>query len=52
MSRAISAAALEGDLVGPDLTPLADLRTAIEAHIPAVRQAFAGNLAYFDTPDE
>jgi hypothetical protein len=48
IARALNTAVLEGRVLDLELAYLDDLRTEIRAHMAAVREAFEGNLAYWD----
>lgn len=48
IARALNTAVLEGKVLDLELAYLDDLRAEIRAHMAAVREAFEGNLAYWD----
>lgn len=48
MARALNTAVLEGRVLDLQLVAVDDLRRELRAHLTAVREAFAGNLAYWD----
>lgn len=48
IARALNTAVLEGRVLELELSSLADLRREIRAHMLALREAFEGNLAYWD----
>jgi hypothetical protein len=48
MARALNTAVLEGRVLDVQLVALDALRRELRAHLTAVREAFAGNLAYWD----
>lgn len=47
IARALNTAILEGTVLDLELRYLDDLRTELRAHMEAVGEAFAGNLAYW-----
>ena len=49
IARALNAAALEGQVLDLPLAAVDDLRRELRAHMTALREAFAGNLAYWHT---
>jgi hypothetical protein len=49
IARALNTAVMEGRVLDLELGALDDLRTEIRGHMTALREAFAGNLAYWDT---
>ena len=48
IARALNTAVLEGRVLDLELTYLDELRAEIRAHMVGLRQALAGNLAYWD----
>lgn len=48
IARALNTAVLEGRVLELELSSLEDLRREIRAHMLALREAFEGNLAYWD----
>ena len=48
IARALNTAVLEGKVLDLELAYLDDLRAEIRAHMLALREAFEGNLAYWD----
>lgn len=48
MARALNTAVLEGRVLDIQMAAVDDLRRELRAHLTAVREAFAGNLAYWD----
>ena len=48
IARALNTAVLEGKVLDLELAYLNDLRAEIRAHMLALREAFEGNLAYWD----
>lgn len=49
IARALNTAVMEGKVLDLELAYLDALRTELRGHMAAVREAFAGNLAYWDT---
>ncbi|MGA0608319.1 plasmid mobilization relaxosome protein MobC [Phenylobacterium sp. VNQ135] len=49
IARALNTAVMEGKVLDLELAALEALRCELRAHIVALREAFAGNLAYWDT---
>ena len=47
IARALNTAVIEGDVLDLELQYLDALRTELRAHIDAIGEAFAGNLAYW-----
>lgn len=47
IARALNTAVLEGKVLDLEMVALTDLRTELRAHILALRDAFEGNLAYW-----
>lgn len=47
IARALNTAVMEGKVLDLELAYLADLRAEIRAHMLALHEAFAGNLAYW-----
>jgi len=50
IARALNTAVLEGQVLDLELSYLDALRTETRAHLLALREAFEGNLAYWDAP--
>jgi hypothetical protein len=48
IARAINTSVVEGRVLDLELSYLDDLRAEIRTHIAGLREAFAGNLAYWD----
>ena len=48
IARALNTAGMEGRVLDLELGSLEDLRREIRAHMLALREAFEGNLAYWD----
>jgi len=48
IARALNTAVMEGRVLDLELGSLDDLRAEIRGHMTALREAFAGNLAYWD----
>jgi mobilization protein MobC len=48
IARALNTAVLEGPVLALELDSLEDFRTEIRGHLAGLREAFAGNLAYWD----
>lgn len=48
IARALNTAVMEGRVLDLELTYLDDLRAEMRGHLDAIREAFAGNLAYWD----
>jgi hypothetical protein len=48
IARALNTAVLEGRVLDMQLDAVDDLRRELRAHMTAVREAFAGNLAYWE----
>jgi hypothetical protein len=48
IARALNTAVLEGTVLDLEMSSLADFRTEIRGHLRALREAFDGNLAYWD----
>ena len=48
IARALNTAVLEGKVLDLEVAYLADLRAEMQAHMKALRDAFAGNLKYWD----
>jgi hypothetical protein len=48
IARALNTAVVEGRVLDLELTYLDDLRGEIRGHMAGLREAFAGNLAYWD----
>jgi hypothetical protein len=48
IARALNTAVLEGKVLDLEIVYLADLRTELRAHMSTLREAFAGNLAYWE----
>jgi len=48
IARAMNTAVMEGRVLAAELTSIDDFRQELSAHLTAVREAFAGNLAYWD----
>jgi hypothetical protein len=48
IARALNTAVFEGRVLVLELADLADLRRELRGHMSAVREAFEGNLAYWD----
>jgi hypothetical protein len=48
IARALNTAVLEGRVLDTQLIAVDDLRRELRAYMTAVREAFAGNLAYWD----
>jgi len=48
IARALNTAVMEGRVLDTQLGAVEGLRLEIRAHLTAVREAFAGNLAYWD----
>lgn len=49
IARALNAAVIEGRVLDLELAYLDDLRREMRSHIEGLREAFAGNLSYWDT---
>jgi hypothetical protein len=47
IARALNTAVLEGRVLDTELTAIEDLRRELGAHVVALGEAFAGNLAYW-----
>ncbi len=47
IARALNTAVMEGKVLDLELAYLDDLRAEIRAHMLALQEAFAGNLAYW-----
>ncbi|MBI1198304.1 MAG: plasmid mobilization relaxosome protein MobC [Phenylobacterium sp.] len=47
IARALNTAVMDGKVLDLEVAALADLRTELRAHIRALREAFEGNLAYW-----
>lgn len=47
IARALNTAVMEGKVLDLEIAYLDDLRTELRAHMSALREAFAGNLAYW-----
>ncbi len=50
IARALNTAVMEGKVLDLELSSLSDFRTEIRAHVSALREAFEGNLSYWETP--
>jgi hypothetical protein len=50
IARALNTAVMEGKVLDLELSSLGDLRRELRAHVLALREAFDGNLAYWDAP--
>ncbi|HEX5775380.1 MAG TPA: plasmid mobilization relaxosome protein MobC [Caulobacteraceae bacterium] len=50
VARALNTAVMEGRVLDLELTYLDELRAELGEHILGLREAFAGNLAYWDGP--
>ena len=48
IARAMNTAVMEGRVLATELTYIDDLRRELRAHIMGLREAFAGNLAYWE----
>ena len=48
IARALNTAVMEGRVLAAELSSIDDLRRELSAHLTAVREALAGNLAYWD----
>ena len=48
IARAMNTAVMEGRVLAAELTSIEDFRRELAGHLTAVREAFAGNLAYWD----
>jgi hypothetical protein len=48
IARAMNTAVMEGRVLAAELTAIDDFRRELSQHLTAVREAFAGNLAYWD----
>ena len=48
IARALNTAVLEGKVLELEVAYLADLRAELQAHMKALRDAFAGNLSHWD----
>lgn len=48
IARALNTAVIEGRVLDTELTAIDDLRRELRAHIEALGEAFAGNLAYWE----
>jgi hypothetical protein len=48
ISRAMNTAVMEGRVLETELAYIEDLRRELRAHLAALREAFEGNLAYWD----
>jgi hypothetical protein len=48
IARALNTAVMEGRVLDLEIASLEDLRRELRAHLMAVRDAVAGNLAYWD----
>ena len=48
IARALNTAVLEGRVLDTELTAVDDLRRELRAHMGGLREAFAGNLAYWE----
>ena len=48
IARAMNTAVMEGRVLEAELTSIDDFRRELAGHLTAVREAFAGNLAYWD----
>lgn len=51
IARALNAAALEGGVADVEPIDLDELRREMRSHVLALREAFEGNLAYWETPE-
>ncbi|WP_041373520.1 MobC family plasmid mobilization relaxosome protein [Phenylobacterium zucineum] len=49
IARALNTAVLEGRVLDAELTSISALQNELRAHVFGLREAFAGNLAYWDT---
>jgi hypothetical protein len=49
IARAMNTAVLEGRVLALELQSIDDLRRELRGHISALREAFAGNLAYWES---
>lgn len=49
IARALNTAVMEGRVLDLELTYLDELRKEMRGHMEALREAFAGNLAYWDS---
>lgn len=49
IARALNTAVMEGRVLDLELTYLEELRGEMRGHLGAIRDAFAGNLAYWDS---
>jgi hypothetical protein len=48
IARAMNTAVMEGRVLAAELTSVDDFRRELAGHLTAVREAFAGNLAYWE----
>lgn len=48
IARALNTAVMEGRVLDTELTAVDDLRRELRAHMAGLREAFAGNLAYWE----
>lgn len=50
IARALNTTVMEGKVLDLEMAYIADLRRELREHMQAVREAFEGNLAYWDAP--
>lgn len=50
IARALNTGVLEGKVLDLEIAYIDDLRTELRVHMSTLREAFAGNLAYWRTP--